>query len=340
MKLHRIRRAHDTVLGIATIVIGMLGYWYCWANFLYYRISHPRLGFVIFLAFCGVCIYLYRKYGLISSIEMGGDKLTISYKMIWKRVKAFKYSDILMVRVRTRYHRGHPAGEAIEILSKRGRVLFKCLSNDQYNEYHDFLRDLIKALKAKPVFGDYDKFSNSKCTDYINSMYAGTALAKRHDSIKKRNRSLLYSFIGIALFCILALPHYERFLNEFVRTSIYSIEADGVYYRKEKVAEASPGQFVMYDINVGKDSVHVFCRGEIVKNVDAATFRSLGGFIYIDKKNVYTLSPRTFPPSTELWILEWIDAATFEKTAEGRFRDKNNLYRGYYKYPYLKIVED
>lgn len=340
MKLHRIRRAHDTVLGIFMAIIGMMGYWYCWVNFLYYRIAYPRLGFILLLAFCGACIYLYRKYGLISTVEIGSDRLTIGHNLIKKRVRTLKYSDILMIRVRLRYHQGHLAGEVIEILSRKGRVLFKCLSNNQCTQYHDFLHDLIKALKAKPVFGDYDRFSNSKCTDYINPMYAGTVLAKRHNSIRQRNRRLLYAFIGIVLFCIFILPHCERYLNQFVMSGRYDITKDGVYYWNDKVEEADHTRFTVFDNNVGKDSLHVFCRGAIVKNVDAATFRSFGGFIYIDKNNVYTISPRMFPPSTELWALEWVDAATFEKTGDGRFGDKNNLYKWYYKYPYLEIVEE
>jgi len=335
-RIYKLKKSNDNFQAVL-LLIAYVGFFFVWVNFGYLYLDFAKYGIFLATALFAGALWISYVMRWNYSLEISGQRLTISGGM-FKRVKSINYTDIALVKYqRALPHKRNNGQERITIISSRGRYFFKCSSFSQQSEMRLFLNELVSGI---PLHTQFDKDSK---IDYINPLYQDHTVVRRNIGNKRQQRHMIWGFSLFALFLLFVLPWYIDFLNSFVLESQYYIEKDGVYFWKTRIPEADPATFtILYPFSVGKDSTHVFCRGKVVENIDVPTFRMLehNGKLYLDKNHLYGISPRLFPPPSELWIIEdpVVDLTTLESVGD-MYKDKNNLYISLLKYPYIKQID-
>ncbi len=337
-KTYLLKKSNDNILGLLLIVVYLL-FFYLWVNYFYIIFDSFRPGFYLAAFMFVFVIWIVRSVRFSYKIEMTNNELIIEGGLI-KRKKRIKYTDIPLIKYqKAKLHIGLQKGsggqEKIEIFNPKGRYFFRCSSISQQQQLRSFLNDVVSSVSAKA------QLTNEGKIDYVNPLYKDKAVLKRNIGNKRQQRIIMWSAVGFVLFLIFILPRYKNFLDNFIINGQYHITNNEIYFWKTKIPEANAKTFtILHPFSIAKDSMHVFCRGKIVKNVDVESFRILGydGRLYIDKNHLYGISPRLFPPPSELWVIEDVDASTLETVGE-MYKDKNNLYVSYYKYPYIKKID-
>lgn len=339
MEKIRIRLLHETTYAL-TLLLGMPIVVILYVNISYLFFSGWYL-IVLYLLLAGIPIYLFRYYGTNIFVEISEGQLIMHYPFGIKRHK--KLSQILMVEL-YEYKYGN---KKMVIKTNHGINILKCLSENQADEFNQLLRALIVNTKTKLTLVEPSRIIQRpknrnpiiRYIQYINPVHKGSFILKLYKDNNRYSCQLGFSFIGFLLFCYLILPHYENFLHNYTFSQKYDIETDGVYFQNKKIEGANPSQFIAFDLDVGKDSMNVYCRGRAVPDINVSTFRKIGySRIYGDTNYVYIIGKRVFPPSNELKFVEGIDRASFVNVGE-HYKDKYNFYISNHKYPYLLKAE-
>lgn len=287
------------------------------------RYGGPMIIFIVFpLAIAIFVLALTRKlYYKKASVTLDSSKLSI------RESNGNLLFEGPIGCINTIFFMNQENGQNLKIWDVQGKQIASFTSNmlvgSKYtNDMRNFFNDLCAATQAvvgktipkgnawgKP--GTYYHSTNSKADALPTEII--------QKNVKKKN--IKGAIIGFSIIIIFMVGVFYFLASS---KGYYDLDENGnVTYNGKTLEGVNAEEFRNYGYHTGKDSSYVYYKGVKQDQLDAKTFESIGGYIFVDKNGLYR-EPRWV--GDELEPLEGIDKDTFRSVGDRLYVDKNHVY--------------